>query len=58
MGQAQHVAQVVAGVGQQGQRIDAQAVDDLGGDEPRVQQDADGEGGAEVLRGVGMAWPP
>ena len=42
--QADHVAEVVAGVGQQGQRVDLPAVEGLDRDEGDVQRDADGEG--------------
>ena len=45
----------MAGVGQQRQRVDAQAVDDLGDDEARVQHDAYREGGAEILGRVRVA---
>lgn len=47
--QPQHVAQVAAGVGEQGQRIADDAVDRFGRDEAGIQHDADQKRLAEVL---------
>ena len=56
--EAEHVAEIVPGVGEQRDRAGREAIDRLDRDEGQVQRDADGEGGAEVGRpvrvGVGM----
>ena len=46
--QAHHVAQVVAGVGQERERMAVQTEDHLGDDEGGVEQHADGKGAAEI----------
>jgi hypothetical protein len=50
--QAGHVAEVVAGVGQQRQRVDLPAIKRLDGNEPDVQRDADRERAVEAGRRV------
>ena len=53
--QAGHIAQVVAGVGQQRQRVDLPAIPGLYRDKRHVERNADGKGPVEL--GGGMAVP-
>ncbi|OIQ63450.1 hypothetical protein GALL_550100 [mine drainage metagenome] len=53
--QTGHVAQVVAGIGQQCQRIDAPAVKGFNDDKADVERNADGKGLIEIRRCVAVA---
>ena len=55
--QPEHVRQIVAGVGQQGDRIGHQPVKGLDRDEAQIEDDADQEGAAEILRGMIVMMP-
>ena len=50
-GEAEHVGQIVAGVGEQGHRIGPEAIGGLDRDEAEIEGDADREGPAEIGRG-------
>ena len=52
--QAQNVAQIVAGVGQQGERVGDDAIGRLDDDEADIEGDADGKGAVVVRRPVAV----